>query len=288
MNENMILHNLHTIGLHWNMLNGDISMLTRLNHMMENKLDKTSHMLVIDNEQKCNGACGDIYFGNFDNIQVAIKKINTSIDDGIKEAFIHTILYSLSTEYKNKFIVPILFVCLDEKENNICLIMERYEGPIKQIINDELLIQFIHEWDCFISFLENKGVKFYHNDLREMNILFKKSNNITQFSVCDFGMSYITGNFDGLAQTIVTSKGLYYGNYDECTNECIQKLRDIYILLFSHDTPTTFDDANKMKRKWKTFFNFYTHFINAFIKSEGDCITVDGIKLTNADLLLHV
>jgi serine/threonine protein kinase len=285
---------LNKIGLQWSLLESE-SFVDLLPHKTSNDtvinpIDGVTHIITINPECYCCGVCGDIYFGTFDSFNVVFKQINAELKDAIKEAFIHAILSYYSSLYTKPFIVPLLFVYYDSTKEVFTIVMDRYDGTLKELMNNTqthqtLLQSFLHEWDLFIEFLEQQHIKLFHNDLRPMNVLFKTVNGENQFAVCDFGMSWIEGQFNNSFNIIVTTKGFYYGDNDD--SDEIRKLRDIYTFLYTHETPTTFEEVKQMKKKWKNLMAFYTHFIKDYVKYSGSKIIVDGIILHNAQLLLH-
>lgn len=288
---------LHSIGLDWLMINdANASTLSRIDtktNTVVNKFDATTHTIQMCNKKICNGACGDIFMGTFDGTCVVFKQINDSVDDAIKEAIIHAILHHYSMMYGKQFVLPLLFVYYDPVTELVTLVLEKCDGTIKDLMVDkskhsQIIQTFLHEWDAFVEYLNAHHIYFYHNDLRPANVLYKITDtNQAMLMVCDFGMAYIEMiEADDLQTVISTSKGLFYSDLDD-THE-MRKLRDIYTFLFTHDTPTTFEEVKQMKKKWKNMLAFYTHFIKDYVKHTDTHIVVDGIVLHNAYILLHL
>ena len=229
-----------------------------------------------------NGSFSKIYKGKYNDIDVAIKKIeyskktiNCILELIILKKIKHkNIVYSydiIFDKYNNINIIEPLAIC----DLNYYIYNKKITEKNKKIIITDIIdaILYLH------------SLNICHCDIKPSNILLYKSNNKIISKISDFGMSRIIYDENG-----IELKDLPYTKYYrpiECTKNKIYLKSDIYALgLTLYEILYT----KKIENKIINEISDYDLLIKNMIKDDVDyryCIT-DCIKYMNLNKIINI
>ena len=150
------------------------------------------------------GAFGKVYKGIYNNMEVAIKRIEISSKTNIDQLIFETLALKDLQNMCSEYVIRLYDVVLDSTCNKLYIVMEKMSGDMLSLLKNlnvftESIIDAWYHCLKALACIHKKGI--YHRDIKPANILISDADNM--FKLADFGLSCVIGTCVGVKGTMI-------------------------------------------------------------------------------------